>query len=82
MCSLAEAVPRMATLVVLGLLVLFGCSSMGVSMLSNLCLLHDDRDGVNDDNALRCRLVNDEGKLPMHSHFRNILMSLLTLVRF
>ena len=35
-----------------------------------------------DDNALRCWLVDEAGKLPMHSNFRNILMSLLTLVRF
>jgi hypothetical protein len=34
------------------------------------------------DNVLRCRLVDDAGKLPMHSNFRNVLMSLLTLVRF
>lgn len=42
----------------------------------------DDRDEINDDNTLRCRLVDDRGKLPMNSNFRNILMSLLTLVRF
>jgi hypothetical protein len=27
-------------------------------------------------------LVDDQGKLPQHSNFRNILMAMLTLVRF
>ena len=49
-------------------------------MLSNICLLGDET--LSGDNALRCTLVNDEGKLLPHSNFRNILMSLLTLVRF
>ena len=81
MGSLAEALPKMLTLVALCLIVLFGCSSMGVSMLSNLCILggHEQLTG---DNALRCLLVEDVGKLQPHSNFRNILMSLLTLVRF
>ena len=80
MASLAEALPKMLTLILLCLIVLFGCASMGVSMLSNICLLGDET--LSGDNALRCTLVNDEGKLLPHSNFRNILMSLLTLVRF
>jgi hypothetical protein len=51
---------------------------MGVSMLSNLCLFCDELTG---DNVLCCQLVNDKGKLPLHSNFRNTCMVLLTLVR-
>ena len=79
MGAMAEALPKMITLLLLGTIVLFGCASMGVSMLSNLCLFGDELTG---DNALRCQLVNDEGKLPLHSNFRNTFMALLTLVRF
>jgi len=79
MVALAEALPKMLTLLGLCLIVFFGCASMGVSMLSNLCLFDDEMEG---DNALRCRLVEDDGKLPMHSNFRNTFMALLTLVRF
>jgi hypothetical protein len=80
MGSLSEAVPQILTLIALCLIVLFGCASMGVSMLSNLCVLgHEEAHG---SNALRCMLVDDEGKLLPHSNFRNILTSLLTLVRF
>ena len=77
--ALSTALPKMMTLFMLCLIVLFGCASMGVSMLSNICLLGEMAEG---DNQLRCQLVNDEGKLPQHSNFRNSLMSLLTLVRF
>jgi hypothetical protein len=79
--ALSEALPRMMTLILLCLIGFFGCASMGVSMLSHLCLLGGE---ATDDsnNALRCMLVNDEGKLHSHTNFRNMLMSLLTLVRF
>ena len=78
--ALSEALPKMMTLIVLCLLILFACSSMGVSMLSNVCLIGDEES--EGDNALRCLLVSEDGKLPQHSNFSNILMSLLTLVRF
>lgn len=80
MKALSEALPKMMTLILLCSLILFGCSSMGVSMLSNVCLIGDEI--AEGDNALRCLLVNENGKLPQYSNFRNILMSLLTLMRF